>query len=151
MHQYYGLLTLHYLSHSQQMLPPSPLELFYPKMMDPVLGQSALDPGNSQVLSRTTQPTNKNYSLSSTSFAPGDITSMDSTSQSRLTTNPSDTSIPNHTSQNDRYDGLKLSNSMIILSNTNLAPLIKSRIPCPATQVTNSRPYLLPPQSSLLP
>src|ERR1035441_5740983 len=141
MHQYYVLLTLHYPSHSQQMLPPSPLELSYLKMMDQALDQSALDPENSPLLSKTTQPTNKNYSLSSTSFVPGDITSMDSTSQSGLTTNPSNTLIPNHTSQNDKFDGLKPSNSMIILSNTNLALPIKSPMLCLATQVTNSRPY----------
>ena len=133
------------------MLPPLPLELSYPKMMDQVLDQSALDPENSQLLSKTTQPMNKNYLLLSTSFAPGDITSMDNTSQSRLTTNPSDTLIPNHTSRNDKYDGLKLSNSMIILSNTSLAPLTKLLMPYPATQVINSRPYLLPPQNSPIP
>ena len=105
MHQYYGLLTLHYLSHSQQMLPPLPLELSYPKMMDLVLDQSVLDPENSLVLRRTTQPMNKNYLLLSTSFTPGDITSMDSTSLSRLTTNPSDTLTPNPTSQNNKSDG----------------------------------------------
>src|ERR1035441_7926662 len=126
MHPYYGLLTLHYTSHSQQMLPPLPLELSYLKMMDQVLDQSALDPENSPLLSKTTQPTNKNYSLSSTSFVPGDITSMDSTSQSGLTTNPSNTLIPNHTSRNDKFNGLKPSNSITILSNTNLALPIKS-------------------------
>src|ERR1035438_6229089 len=121
MHQYYSLLTLHYPSHSQQMLPPSPLELSYLRMMDQALDQSALDPENSPLLSKTTQPMNKNYLLLSTSFVPGDITSTDRTSQSRLTTNPSDTLTPNHTSRNDKFDGLKPSNSMIILSNTNLA------------------------------
>src|SRR5208282_4128158 len=105
MHQYYGLLTLHYLSHLQQMLPPLPLELSYPKMMDQVLDQSVLDPENSPVLRKTTQPMNKNYSLLSTSFAPGDITSTDSTSLSRLTTSPSDTSTPNPTSRKDKSDG----------------------------------------------
>src|SRR5271156_5378783 len=105
MHQYYSLLTLHYPSHSQQMLPPLPLELSYLKMMDQVLDQSALDPENSLVLSKTTQPTNKNYLLSSTSFTPGDITLMDSTSWSRLITNPTNTLTPNHTSRNNKFDG----------------------------------------------
>ena len=151
MHQYYALLTPHYLSHSQLMYPPLPLGLSSPKMMDQVLDQSALDPENSQQQNKVTQPMNKNFLLLYTSSAPGDTTSMDNTSQLRQTTNPSDTLTPSHTFPNDKYDGLRHFNSMITLSNTYLAPLIMSLMPCHATQVMNSRPYLLLTQTLPIP